>query len=66
MVVGHVQSGKTANYIGLMCKIADIGYRVIIVLAGKQNSLRSKTQGILGIGFISRCTAFKNPVGEGQ
>jgi hypothetical protein len=26
MVVGHVQSGKTANYIGLICKAADAGY----------------------------------------
>jgi hypothetical protein len=66
MVVGHVQVGKTANYIGLMCKTADRGYRVIIVLAGKHNLLRSKTQGILGSGFIGRGTALKNPVGEGQ
>ncbi len=29
MVVGHVQSGKTANYIGLICKAADAGYRLI-------------------------------------
>ena len=33
MVVGHVQSGKTANYIGLISKAADSGYMVIIVLA---------------------------------
>ena len=26
MVVGHVQSGKTANYTGLICKAADAGY----------------------------------------
>jgi hypothetical protein len=31
MVVGHVQSGKTANYTGLICKAADAGYRLIIV-----------------------------------
>src|SRR3546814_282091 len=29
MVVGHVQSGKTANYTGLVCKAADAGYRLI-------------------------------------
>jgi len=34
LVVGHVQSGKTANYAGLICKAADSGYQVIIVLAG--------------------------------
>jgi hypothetical protein len=37
LVVGHVQSGKTANYTGLLCKAADAGYRVIIVLAGTQS-----------------------------
>ena len=44
MVVGQVQSGKTANYTGLICKAADAGYRLIIVLAGIHNSLRSQTQ----------------------
>ncbi|CAJ37596.1 Z1 domain-containing protein [Methanocella arvoryzae] len=53
MVVGQVQSGKTANYIGLICKAIDAGYKLIIVLAGVHNSLRSQTQmrideGILG------------------
>jgi hypothetical protein len=44
MVVGQVQSGKTANFTGLICKAADAGYKVIIVLAGNHNSLRSQTQ----------------------
>lgn len=53
MVVGQVQSGKTANYTGLICKAADAGYRLIIVLAGSHNNLRSQTQmrldkGVLG------------------
>ncbi|MCX6008020.1 MAG: Z1 domain-containing protein [Chloroflexi bacterium] len=52
MVVGNVQSGKTANYIGLMCKAADSGYRVIIVLAGILNSLRNQTQERVDAGFI--------------
>jgi hypothetical protein len=34
LVVGDVQSGKTANYTGLVCKAVDAGYRLIIVLAG--------------------------------
>ena len=33
LVVGHVQSGKTSNYSGLICKAADAGYKIIIVLA---------------------------------
>lgn len=44
LVVGHVQSGKTGNYSGLICKAADAGYKVIIVLAGMHNNLRSQTQ----------------------
>lgn len=44
MVVGQVQSGKTANYTGLICKAVDAGYKIIIVLAGNHNSLRSQTQ----------------------
>lgn len=43
MVVGHVQSGKTANYTGLICKAADAGYRLIIVIAGIHNNLRNQT-----------------------
>jgi hypothetical protein len=54
MVVGHVQSGKTANYIGLVNKAADSGYRVIIVLAGTLNSLRSQTQIRVDSGFIGK------------
>ncbi len=52
MVVGHVQSGKTANYSGLICKAADAGYKMIIVLAGVHNNLRSQTQVRLDEGFL--------------
>lgn len=52
MIVGHVQSGKTANYIGIVCKAADAGYSVIIILAGMHNSLRSQTQMRLDEGFL--------------
>lgn len=54
MVVGQVQSGKTSNYTGLVCKAADAGYRLIIVLAGLHNSLRSQTQLRLDEGFLGR------------
>lgn len=53
MVVGSVQSGKTANYTGLVCKAVDAGYKVVIILAGVHSNLRSQTQlrideGVLG------------------
>lgn len=44
LVVGYVQSGKTANFEGLIAKAADAGYRVIIVMAGMFNNLREQTQ----------------------
>jgi hypothetical protein len=52
LVVGHVQSGKTGNYTGLINKAADAGYTVIIVLAGLHNNLRSQTQQRLDEGFL--------------
>jgi hypothetical protein len=52
LVVGHVQSGKTGNYTGLICKGADAGYKIIIVLAGLHNNLRSQTQVRLDEGFL--------------
>ncbi len=44
MVVGSVQSGKTANYTGLVCKAIDAGYKLIVILAGIHSNLRSQTQ----------------------
>jgi len=44
MVVGDVQSGKTANYSGLIAKAIDSGYKLIIVMSGLYNSLRAQTQ----------------------
>ena len=52
LVVGHVQSGKTGNYTGMICKAADAGYKIIIVLAGLHNNLRSQTQIRLDHGFL--------------
>lgn len=58
MVVGEIQSGKTSNYIGLACKAFDAGYKLVIILAGMHNSLRSQTQirvneGIIGSNTVS-------------
>jgi hypothetical protein len=44
LVVGYVQSGKTANYTGVVAKAIDAGYRLVIVLTGTTNLLRSQTQ----------------------
>lgn len=44
LVVGDVQSGKTANYVGLMNLAADTKYKLIIVLTGTTNTLREQTQ----------------------
>lgn len=52
LVVGHVQSGKTGNYTGLVCKAADAGYKIIIILAGLHNNLRAQTQIRLEEGFL--------------
>jgi len=64
LVMGHVQSGKTANYCGLICKAADVGYKVIIILSGIHNSLRSQTQIRLDEGFLGFMS--QAPVGENQ
>lgn len=57
MVVGNVQSGKTANYSGLINKATDAGYKLIIVIAGIHNSLRAQTQFRIDEGFIGRNSA---------
>ncbi len=44
LVVGYVQSGKTANFTGVVAKAIDSGYRLIIVLGGTLNLLRAQTQ----------------------
>jgi hypothetical protein len=58
MVMGHVQSGKTTNYSALICKAADAGYKIIILLAGITNSLRSQTQERLDETFIGQKSIF--------
>lgn len=44
MVMGDIQSGKTANYTALINKSLDVGYKIIIVLAGMTRDLRNQTQ----------------------
>lgn len=74
LVVGNVQSGKTANYLGLMCRAADAGYNFIVVLAAMTNDLRSQTQQRIEEGFIGyECqkgaknqSPLRMPVGVGE
>jgi hypothetical protein len=54
LVIGHVQSGKTANYTGLIARAADAGYKFIVVLAGIHNNLRKQTQQRIDEAFIGR------------
>jgi len=44
LVVGYVQSGKTANFTGVAAKAIDAGYRLVIVLTGTIEILRAQTQ----------------------
>lgn len=44
LVIGYIQSGKTANFSALIAKAADAGYKVVIVLSGLHNTLRQQTQ----------------------
>jgi hypothetical protein len=67
LVVGHVQSGKTSSYSALICKAADAGYKIIVVLAGMHNNLRSQTQMRLEEAFLGYETSPNrdpgNPIG---
>ena len=66
LVVGNVQSGKTANYVGVMCKAADAGYKVIVVLGGMLNSLRNQTQKRIDFDFLGYDTKCRKPIGVSQ
>lgn len=52
LVVGYVQSGKTANFTGVIAKAIDAGYRLVIVLTGTIELLRSQTQRRLDMELI--------------
>lgn len=67
LVIGHVQSGKTANYMGVIAKAADAGYKFLIVIAGIHNNLRKQTQERIDEGFVGRSSdpGSRIPVGVG-
>ncbi|MFD3464162.1 Z1 domain-containing protein [Nocardia fluminea] len=54
LVVGYVQSGKTANFTGVIAKAIDAGYRLIIVMTGTTNMLREQTQRRLDMELVGR------------
>lgn len=66
MVVGHVQSGKTANYSALVCKASDAGYKFIVVVAGGMNNLRDQTQERLDEYFVGFHEGIQYGVGIGN
>ncbi|GHV14508.1 endonuclease [Clostridia bacterium] len=61
MVIGDVQAGKTANYLGLINMACDYGYKVIVLLAGLTDSLRKQTQERVDFGFIG---AYSSSIGN--
>ncbi len=65
LVVGQVQSGKTSNYTGLICKAVDAGYNLIIILAGMHNNLRTQTQLRLDEGFLGFDTKYQRAFNTG-
>lgn len=54
LVLGDVQSGKTSNYTALANKAADVGYDLVIILAGIPELLRQQTQKRLDVEFCGR------------
>lgn len=44
LLMGEVQSGKTATYLGVLNKALDYGYRLIVVIGGHTEDLRRQTQ----------------------
>lgn len=52
LIIGDVQSGKTANYTGLICKAVDAEYKVVVLLTGTLEKLRRQTQQRIDEGFV--------------
>jgi hypothetical protein len=58
LVLGDVQSGKTANYTAVCNKAVDSGYKIIIVLAGMMENLRTQTQARLDAEFVGKTSKY--------
>lgn len=68
LIIGDVQSGKTVNYSGIICKAVDSGFRAIILMTGTTNDLRKQTQARLDEAFVGRDTGSErlNFIGVGR
>lgn len=69
LLIGDVQSGKTQNYLALINKAADAGYRLVVILAGNTEYLRRQTQERVDEGMLGRDTqvlAFNGSTSTGQ
>lgn len=60
LVIGDVQSGKTATYIGIVNKAADAGYKLVVLLTGATESLRKQTQFRVDEGFLGKDSSITN------
>ncbi len=54
LVVGYVQSGKTANFTGVIAKAVDAGYRLVVVMTGTIEMLRAQTQRRIDMELVGR------------
>lgn len=52
LIIGDIQSGKTANYTSIINKAADAGYQVILLFTGTTENLRMQTQSRIDMEFI--------------
>lgn len=73
MVMGNVQSGKTLSYTAVINRAVDAGYKLIILLTGMTESLRSQTQkrvnhDVVGMAYcdVEGSDANQHPIGVGK
>lgn len=71
LAMGNVQSGKTQNYVGVVNKAVDAGYKIIIIIGSiNDESLRMQTQERIDEGFTGFDTSMASlkrvPVGVGK
>ena len=66
LVYGHVQSGKTANYVGLINRAFDAGYQIVIVLTGITEDLRIQTQSRIDAGVVGRSEGINIGIGNNE
>lgn len=64
LLLGAVQSGKTLNYLAIMNKAADAGYRMFVILTSNTDELRKQTQARIEDGFVGATTRENSVNGE--